>query len=235
MSRDPYAIALGNAMTEIKKAFPEIQSSFIFAKDQKIITGNPETEQEKVHSILESFQAIQEKTQVIGNLKGFQITGKKGKLTVSNIEDMHLVLVTPKNVDTTHIHSITHVIIPTIIKSLETFATPHLQSPSTKKLIVETLSGFFKGDSVEIDTEVLAGWTMNDSAGAHLENAEQQNIQKLVELVKIETFSGNSALCKVKEIDDKKLKGQNKIRIPEKVCKNLEIKNGDLVKVKPMS
>jgi len=63
---------------------------------------------------------------------------------------------------------------------------------------------------------------------------EEQNRQESIDYVKIETFGGNSTLCKVKEIKDDKLKGKNMIRIPEKVCNTLEIKKGDLVKVKPL-
>ena len=239
MDRDPYAIALGNAMTEIKKAYPEIKNSFIFTKNEETITGDAETDPKTIKSIHESFQTIKEKTKVIGNLKGLQVSGKNGKLIVSSIEDRYLVLATSENVDPTHIYSVMHVIIPTIIKTfktLETSTSTHLQTPPPKKLVVETLGGFFAGDSVQIATDVLKNWTVNDDPRARVKAAitGEQVMQKTVDQVKIETFGGNSTLCKVKEIDDKKLKGKDKIRIPEKLCKTLEIKNGDLVKVQPM-
>lgn len=238
MDRDPYAIALSNAMTAIKRAYPEISNSFVFTKKEEIITGDTETDQKTVSSLLEAFKTIKEKAQVIGNLKGFQVNGKNGNLTVSNVEDMYLILETSENLDTTKLYSITHVIIPTILKTLETFTSPHLQptSPSHKKLVVETLSGFFSGDSVQIDEEILTGWSVNDDPRARVKAAitGEQEPQKPINHVQIETFGGNSATCKVKKIDDKKLKGKNMIRIPEKVCKSLEVKNGDLVKVKPM-
>ena len=235
MNRDPYAIALNSAMTEIKKAYPDIKNSFIFTKNGTIITGDQETDEKTINNILESFENLKEKTKTIGNLKSFHITAKNGKLTLSKIKDMYLVLATSKNADKTHIYSITHVIIPTILKTLETFAPTHLQSPPTKKLIVDTLSGFFAGDSVQIDTEILKDWTKNNDPRARVKATltEEQNTQESINHVKIETFGGNSTLCKVKEINDDKLKGKNMIRIPEKLCKSLEINKGDLVKVKP--
>ena len=135
-----------------------------------------------------------------------------------------------------HIHSITHVIIPTILKTLETFVPTHLQSPSQKKLVVDTLTGFFAGDSVQIDAETLLEWTKNNDPRARLNDAltGEQDMQEIIDHVRIETFSGNSTLCKVKEINDQNLKGKNMIRIPEKLCKTLEINKGDLVKVKPL-
>jgi hypothetical protein len=237
MDRDPYAIALGNAMSEIKRAYPEIINSFIFTKNEEAITGDTETDQKAISSIQESFRAIKEKAKVIGNITGLQVSGKSGKLTISRIDDMYLVLGTSKNVDATHIYSITHVIIPTIMKTFKTMETPtptHLQAPPPKKLVVETLGRFFAGDSVQIDTEVLESWTMDDDPRARVKAAiTGESAQKVIEQVEVETFSGNSMLCKVKEIDDKKMKGKETIRIPEKLCKSLEIKNGDLVKVQP--
>ena len=236
MNRDSYAIALNNAMTEIKKAYPDIKNSFIFTKNGNVITGDQEANEETTNNVLASFENLKEKTKAIGNLKSVQITGKNGKLTLSNIKDMYLVLVTAKNADKNHIHSITHVILPTIIKTLETFDTTHLQLTAPKKLIVDTLSGFFAGDSVQIDTEILTDWTKNDDPRARVKAAiaGEQNMQESINQVQIETFGGNAAVCKVKEINDQNLKGKNMIRIPEKLCKSLEINRGDLVKVKPV-
>jgi predicted regulator of Ras-like GTPase activity (Roadblock/LC7/MglB family) len=235
MDRDPYAIALNSALTEIKKAYPDVKKSFIFTKNGTIITGDQETDEKTMNNILESFENLKEKTKAIGTLKSFHITAKNGKLTLSNIKDMHLLLATSKNADKTQIYSITHVIIPTILKTLETFAPTHLQFTPQKKLIVDTLTGFFAGDSVQIDAEILRDWTKNNDPRAHVKAAltGEQNTQESINQVHIETFGGNAAVCKVKEINDQNLKGKNMIRIPEKLCKTLEINKGDLVKVKP--
>ena len=42
MNRDPYAIALNSALTEIKKAYPDINHSFLFTNKGSIITGDQE-------------------------------------------------------------------------------------------------------------------------------------------------------------------------------------------------
>jgi len=235
MNRDPYAIALDNALTEIKKAYPDIKNSFIFTKNGTVITGDQEADEKNINNILESFENLKEKAKAIGNLKSFHITAKNGKLTLSKIKDMYLLLATSKHADKNHIYSITHVIIPTILKTLETFAPTHLQFTPPKKLIVDTLSGFFAGDSVQIDAEILMDWTKNNDPRARVKAAitEEQNTQESINQVQIETFGGNAAVCKVKEINDQNLKGKNMIRIPEKLCKSLEINKGDLVKVKP--
>ena len=237
MNRDPYATVLNSALTEINKAYPDIKNSFIFMNNDSIITGDQDTDEKTMNNMLESFQTMKKKSNVLGNLKSLRINGKNGKLTVSNINDMYLVLATSKNMDKTHIYSITHVIIPTILKTLETFTSTDFQVISPKNLVVDTLSGFFAGDSVQIDLEILKDWTKNTDPPTHIkaEIAGKQNIQEIIDYVRIEKFDGNSTLCKVKEINDQKLKGKNMIRIPEKICNTLEIKKGDIVKVKPIS
>ena len=243
MNRDLYAIALNNALKEIKKAYPEIHHSFIFSNESNIIAADTETDQETMTYILESFETLKENSKAIGNIKSFQLVGKNGKIMLVNIDDMNLVLKTSKNMDNTHIYSVTNIILPTILKTLEAFTPTHLQPEAPqqkvtnhKELEVDTLSGFFAGDSVQIDTEILTAWNTIDDPRARVRAAltGEKIVQEPVENVKIETLDGNSTLCKVKEIDDQKLKGKNIIRIPEKLCKNLEINKGDLVKVQPM-
>jgi len=236
MNRDPTSIALYNALTEIKKAYPGIHHSFLFTNNGSIVTGDPETDDETVKNVLESFEDLKEKAKAIGNLKSFSINAKNGKIVLSSIEDMYLILATSEKIDDTQIYSITHVIIPIILKTMKTFTQPNLQSQSTKKLVVDTLGGFFAGDSVQIDIETLMDWTQNSDPRARVKAAltGEQIPQESIDQVEIETFGGNSIMCKVKEISDQKLKGKNMIRIPEKLCDTLEIRKGDLVKVKPM-
>ena len=236
MNREPYAIALNSAMTEIMTAYPDIKHSFIFTKTGNIITGNQETDQNSMNNVLEAFDDLKETAKVIGDLKDFHITGKNGKITLSKIKDVYLVLAASKSADKSHVYAITHVIIPTILKTFETIDSTNLQSTSfQKKLIVDTLTGFFAGDSVQIDIETLKDWNKNTDPRARVKAAiTNETMQESIDQVQIITFDGNAAVCKVKEIDDQDVKGKNVIRIPEKLCKNLEINKGDLVKVEPV-
>ena len=222
MNKDPYAVALKNALTEIKKTCPDVSRSFIFTQDGAIVAGDLESDEKTMEKMIQSFQSVAEKADTIGSLKAFYVNGKKGKVILSSVNDMYLALAASKNADTTYLHSVTRVIIPTVLKLLETITPTPLQFAPSKQLVVDTLSGFFVGDSVQIDMEILEEWSK-------LLN------QKSVDRVEIEAFGGKAAQCGVKEINDPKLKGKGMIRIPEKVCKTLEVKKGELVKVKPTS
>jgi len=223
MDDDAYAVALKNALTEIKNICPDVSRSFIFAKDKVIASGDAETDEETMEKTMSSFQRVAEKADSIGNLKAFYVNGKKGKVILSGVNGMYIVFSTSENADTAYLYSVARVIIPTVLKLLETITpTPLPKSAPSKQLVIDTLSGFFVGDAVEIDTELLEEW-------AKLSNQES------ISEVEIEAFGGEATQCKVKEIRDSKLKGKGMIRIPEKICKTLEVKKGELVTVKPAS
>ena len=235
MNREPYAISLQCALTEIKKAYPGIHHSFLFTNTGSIITQDSETDEKIIQNVLESFEDLKEKAITIGNVKSFSVAGKNGRLVLSGIDDMYLVMVTSEQVDEPQLRSVTNVIIPSILKTVETMVSSHLQSSPEKKLVVDTISGFFAGDSVQVDEETLMDWTkLLDSRQDVKGTVTGDETPEGIDHVRVETFAGNSALCKVKEIADPKLKGKNVIRIPEKICNTLVIKKGDYVLVKPL-
>jgi predicted regulator of Ras-like GTPase activity (Roadblock/LC7/MglB family) len=222
MNKDLHVVALKEMLTEIKKVCPDITSSFIFTKDGTLVAGDPETDGKTIEKITSSFQNVAAKTDFLKSLTALHVNGKKRKVILSSVKDMYLAFVANESADTFHLQSITRVITSTILNLLETVTPTPLQLTSSKQLVVDTLSGFFVGDSVQIDTKVLQEWT---------EHLNQENINQ----VEIEAFGGESMQCKVKEINDPKLKDKGMIRIPEKICKTLDLQKGELVKVTPAS
>jgi hypothetical protein len=55
-----------------------------------------------------------------------------------------------------------------------------------------------------------------------------------VEEVEIATFGGKSVRCKVKPIKDAKSEGKGLVQIHEKMQSALEVRKGELVRVKPV-
>jgi len=105
----------------------------------------------------------------------------------------------------------------TEVKSRE----PITDLPS-QQLIVDRFGGFMvRPDTVQLDFEILERWSSL---------LEVKGINE----VDIETFSGKTTRCKVKVISDQKFEGRGLIRIPEKTCETLELKRGELVRVKPV-
>jgi predicted regulator of Ras-like GTPase activity (Roadblock/LC7/MglB family) len=116
---------------------------------------------------------------------------------------------------------------PLITKPLESFG-PELKPESTlpeppiNQLIVENLGGLLvPSDTVRIDNETLMQWT---------ELYEGRKIEE----VEIQTFDGKATKCKIKPIKESKYEGKGIVQMPEKVQLTLEIRKGELVRIKPI-
>ena len=97
-----------------------------------------------------------------------------------------------------------------------------LPEPLVNQFIVENLGGLFaSSETIRIDEDLLSKW-------------KEMYTDMKVEEVEIATFGGKSVRCKVKPIKDKKFEGKGLVQIHEKVQSTLEIKKGELVKVKPV-
>jgi predicted regulator of Ras-like GTPase activity (Roadblock/LC7/MglB family) len=96
------------------------------------------------------------------------------------------------------------------------------QELPSQQLIVDRFGGFMvKSDTVQLDAEILKRWS------------DELNVENVNE-VDVETFSGKAVRCKTKVISDAKLEGRGLIRIPEKACQSLDVRRGELVRVKPV-
>jgi predicted regulator of Ras-like GTPase activity (Roadblock/LC7/MglB family) len=99
---------------------------------------------------------------------------------------------------------------------------PLLPEPSANQFMVENLGGLLvSSDTVRIDGETLQQWEVLYDG-------------KKIEQVEVETFGGKSTQCRVKSMNDPKYEGKGIIRVPEKIQVSLEIKKGELVRVKPV-
>lgn len=107
------------------------------------------------------------------------------------------------------------------LKETEKEPMPELDLPSNQ-LIVESFGGLLvRSDTVQISKDIMSEW-------------EEVVEGKRINLVEIEAFNGEARQCKVKAVDESKLENKAVIRIPDKICQTLDIKKGELVRVKPV-
>ncbi len=104
----------------------------------------------------------------------------------------------------------------------ETIPRRILPEPQVNQFIVENVGGLFaSADTVRIDNDTISQWT---------ELYEDTKIEEAT----IETFGGKRVRCKVKPIKDSKFEGKGIVQVPEKIQEALEIRKGELVRVKPV-
>jgi len=267
MDNEVYSFALKNTLNEIQNICPDIKNSFMFKEDGEIVAQDENTPQNVVVHLVGSFDGILEKADAIGGIEGITLDGSKGRVTISSMNDMYLVTVTSKKADMNYVNTVTHVLIPTILRLLDKInpaplknKTPSLkietetpvaeeleeqtETPVKKdwteepeetletetlpselpvnQLIIENLSGLLvPSDTVRIDSEMLSQW-------------EELSGSTRIDQVEVETFDGKTTQCKVKPIKDSTYEGKGIIRMPEKIQLNLEVRKGELVRVKPL-
>jgi predicted regulator of Ras-like GTPase activity (Roadblock/LC7/MglB family) len=258
MSNQAYAFALKNALTEIRNVCPDVQSSFLFDKEAAVIAGDAETPQATVEKVVKSLEPILDKADTLGGLNSLLIEGSNGSVHISSVKDMYLTMVTSKKADMRYVETVARVLIPTVMKLLDSLdSTPFRQRPSTQplmtpmqvakenlqeeqeenskeiqeptepelpsnQLIVESFGGLLvRGDTVQISEDLMSQW-------------EDVVEGKEIDLVEIESFHGKTSQCKVKIVDNSKLDNKAIIRIPDKLCQALDVRKGELVKVKPL-
>lgn len=257
MSKETYALALKNALTEIRNVCPDVQTSFLFDRESKLVAGDDETSETTVDRVVSSLEGILEKGDTIGGLNSIVIEGSKGNVHISSINDMYLTMISSKNVDMQYLETVTRVLIPTVIKLLDNIGPAPLKYPSpshtlpepeeeeelskeieeeeenevdeaeelelpSNQLIVESFGGLLvRSDTVQISEEIVSQW--QDALNG-----------KGIDFVQVESFNGKASECKVKTLDGSKLENKAIIRIPEKLCQTLDIKKGELVRVKPV-
>lgn len=226
MSKEMYASALRNALTEMRNICPSVSSSFILKEDGSVVAVDAQTDEIQVEKSVHSFQSILENDPEI-----YIVEGEKGKIYLSRAGDMYLTSITSKNADIQYIRSMANVIIPTILKLLENFFPAPAKPPginfslSKQLVVISTGRGFisrFSGDTAEIDGHLIKEWS--EPLNGHI-----------ISEVEIEGFNGKIARCKVRAIEDIEKEGKGIIKVPEKTCQSIEVKKGELVKVRPIT
>ncbi|MDH5494116.1 MAG: hypothetical protein OEY24_00210 [Candidatus Bathyarchaeota archaeon] len=261
MTNEVYAFALKNALTEIRNVCSDVQTCFLFDKEAAVVAGDAETPEATIEKVVRSLEGILEKADTIGGLNSLVIEGNKGNVHISCVNDMYLTMITSKNADMKYLETVARVLIPTVIKLLDSLdptplrqlppshtllepeeekelqeeideeeeeskevkeePLPELELPSNQ-LIVESFGGLLvRSDTVYISEDIMSQWD-------NLLDGKEIN------LVEVESFNGKTKQCKVKTLNDSKLENRAVIRVPEKVCQMLDIKKGELVRVKPV-
>jgi len=126
MDNETYSFALKNTLDEIHSIYPNIKDSFVFAEDGKIIARDENTEERTIVRAVDSLDGIIEKAGFAGNVETIAIESSKGSANVSCMNGLYIVTVT-SNSEKNDAHTVTRVLISTILKLLERINPPSLK------------------------------------------------------------------------------------------------------------
>ena len=260
MDNEIYSFALKNALNELRNICPDINSTFVFRENGEIITGDENTPEKTITRITDTFDGTLDKAEAIGGVEAVTLEADNGGINVRRIDDFYVVTVTSEKADMKLVNTATRVLVPTVLKLLEKISPASLKDysasteipmteestkelneeateseiekpeepkpmrpePPENQLIIENLGGLLvPSDTVRIDKETVEQW-------------EELHKDGKIEEVEIETFTGNVTHSKIKPIKDSKYEGKEIIRMPDKIQDKLDVKKGELVKVRPI-
>jgi len=130
MDNEVYSFALKSALDEIRNICPDITNTFIFKESGEIIIGDEATPEKTMVQVVDAFDGVFEKANAIGNIECITVDGNNGKVNISCLNDLYFVTVTSKKADINYVNTVTHVLIPTILRLLEKICPAPLNNTS---------------------------------------------------------------------------------------------------------
>ena len=119
MSNAVRAVALNTMLNEVKNACPDVQTTFIFEQNGKILAKNDDANMETASGAAENFTVLTERADAIGGLETVTFYGTQRRMTISEINDLYLATVASKESDEKYTTTLTRVLVPTVLKLVD--------------------------------------------------------------------------------------------------------------------
>jgi hypothetical protein len=130
MDNDVYSFALKNTLDEIRNICPDITHAFMFREDGEIVIGDQNTPEKTIVQVVNAFDGIFEKADSVGHVECVTLEGSNGRVNVFFMNDLYFLIVTSRNADMNYVNTVTHVLIPTILRLVEKICLAPLKSNS---------------------------------------------------------------------------------------------------------
>jgi hypothetical protein len=131
MDNEVYSFALKSALEEIRSICPDITHTFMFREDGEIVIGDQNTPEKAMVQVVNAFDGVFEKSDSIGHVECITLEGSNGRVNVFFMNDLYLFIATSRNADMNYVNTITHVLIPAILRLAEKICSAPLKSDSS--------------------------------------------------------------------------------------------------------
>jgi predicted regulator of Ras-like GTPase activity (Roadblock/LC7/MglB family) len=125
-----YSFAFKSALEEIRSVCPGITHTLVFREDGQIVVGDPNTPEANMVQVVNAFDAILKKADPIGRVECITVQGSNGRVNLFFMDDLYFLIVTSTNADMNYVNTVTHVLIPTILRLVEKIWSVPLKSDS---------------------------------------------------------------------------------------------------------
>jgi predicted regulator of Ras-like GTPase activity (Roadblock/LC7/MglB family) len=119
MGSDVYSFALKSALDEIRNLCPDVTGAFIFREDGEVVAGDGALSDKVMVRVIDAFDGIFDKADAIGGVNAITVDGFDGRVSVSRVNDVYMVIATSKKADVNYVGTVTRVLIPTVLRLLD--------------------------------------------------------------------------------------------------------------------
>jgi hypothetical protein len=131
---EAYSTALQNIINEFKNISPEITNTFIFKKNREILAISETTTEDQIKKLIATFNNTTNLAETIGGIETLTIQGADSQLNITSMNNLYLATVSSRAADQKIIKTLTHVLVPTVVKLVEQIA-PELSENELPKTI----------------------------------------------------------------------------------------------------
>jgi predicted regulator of Ras-like GTPase activity (Roadblock/LC7/MglB family) len=129
MSSEACFLALNSALNEVKHVCPNVQHAFLFTADAQLVAKDYVTDEAAADAAAQAIQALSKHAHAFGGLDSFTFQGENHKVTITGLNEFYLATIADCEVDEQSLRNLIHVVIPTVIKVLQT-VNPNLTTKS---------------------------------------------------------------------------------------------------------
>jgi len=123
---------LQTVVDEFANISSETTNVFIFNENGETVASDRVTTEDQTKSVVTSFTNLSLQSDIIGGLENLSIRGATSQIQVATIENLYLATVSSREADPKIINSLTHVLIPTIVKLINEQITKEEQLAEEK-------------------------------------------------------------------------------------------------------
>jgi len=123
---------LQTVVDEFANLSSETTNAFIFKENGETVASDRVTTEDQTKSVVTSFTNLSLQSDIIGGLENLSIRGATSQIQVAAIENLYLATVSSREADPKIINSLTHVLVPTIVKLLNQQITKEEQLTEEK-------------------------------------------------------------------------------------------------------
>jgi hypothetical protein len=261
---EAHSNALQTIIDEFKNISPETTNALIFKNNGQTIANTQATTEDQAKQLITNFNNIAQKAETIGGIENLTIQAADSQLNITAMNNIYLATVSSRAANQEIVRSLTHVMVPTVVKLVDQIASMPASSQPPESIqteqtsIEEIILPAEEKPNIEPIPEPQPPFEpflpktpitqfMVEKIGGLLVPADTVRIDgeviakwsdiyegKQITMVGIEALDGKKTTCKFKAIREAKSNAKGIIQIPEKILQTLQTEKGELVMVKPV-